>query len=182
MFQGNLEPAAHRWLPQAQDPGELRLRPEVRNSFCFRHNTIIIGTPKVLSSPIFHRRTYSLLRHDGGMGPGHRIRQRRKELDLTQMECASRIGIAQASLSEIETGETRSLRGTTLVGLARVLKTTTRWLMTGKGPHEADAALSEQEEALLGIFTQLSQQNRAAILAAMQAMFRSQAQDNEDGK
>jgi transcriptional regulator with XRE-family HTH domain len=116
------------------------------------------------------------------MGPGHRIRQRRKELDLTQMECASRIGIAQASLSEIETGETRSLRGTTLVGLARVLKTTTRWLMTGKGPHEADAALSEQEEALLGIFTQLSQQNRAAILAAMQAMFRSQAQDNEDGK
>lgn len=113
------------------------------------------------------------------MSIGNRVRGRRKELGMTQVDLARSCGITQASLSNIETGETKSLRGMTLLALARALRTTTRWIMSGKGPHEPEPQLSAQEERLLELFLDLSDTNRAAVLAAAEALKNSQPPDQE---
>jgi transcriptional regulator with XRE-family HTH domain len=109
---------------------------------------------------------------------GRRVRARRNELGLKQGDLARLVGITQPSLSLIESGDTKSLRGTTLVGLARALKTSTRWIMTGKGPHEVDPQLSAQEEELLQIFINLTDQNRKALLATGKALEGAQPPDS----
>jgi transcriptional regulator with XRE-family HTH domain len=111
---------------------------------------------------------------------GRRVRARRNELGLKQGDLARLVGITQPSLSLIESGDTKSLRGTTLVGLARALKTSTRWIMTGKGPHEVDPQLSVQEEELLNIFLSLTDQNRKALLAAGKALEDAQPPDSPE--
>ncbi len=53
---------------------------------------------------------------------GELIKTRRKDLGLTQVELARAAKITQGSLSLIERGNTHSLSGTTLVGLATALR------------------------------------------------------------
>jgi transcriptional regulator with XRE-family HTH domain len=111
---------------------------------------------------------------------GTRVKARRKELGLKQVDVARLVGITQPSLSLIESGDTKSLRGMTLVGLARALRTSTRWVMTGKGPHELAPQLSEQEETLLNTFLSLTDANRQALLAAAKALEQSQPEPSEE--
>lgn len=95
---------------------------------------------------------------------GRRIRQARKELGLTQVELAKLVGIKQASISELETGETVAPSGQTLIAMAHHLNISATWLMTGKGNKSAEkqdqsteildlieriGALSEQKRELL---------------------------------
>jgi transcriptional regulator with XRE-family HTH domain len=108
------------------------------------------------------------------MSIGQRVRMRRHELNITQVDLSRTSGITQSSLSNIETDSTKSLRGMTLIGLARGLKTSTRWIMSGKGPHEPEPQLSAQEEHLIQVFLDLSDTNRMALLAAAEAMQKSQ--------
>jgi transcriptional regulator with XRE-family HTH domain len=113
------------------------------------------------------------------MGPGQRIRQRRKELGLTQTQAAKAAGIAQPTLSEIETGETRMLQGDTLVSLVRVLRTNARWVMLARGRKEdTDLILSEEEWTLVAMYDRLNNQNRSAVLAAIHALYKSQRPDD----
>jgi transcriptional regulator with XRE-family HTH domain len=49
------------------------------------------------------------------------IKTRRLERGLNQVELARRVGISKAALSDIESGKTRSLRGSTLAGISREL-------------------------------------------------------------
>lgn len=49
---------------------------------------------------------------------GNLLRQRRKELGLTQEALASKIGMRQATLSELETSATNTRTGTLLSALA----------------------------------------------------------------
>ena len=87
------------------------------------------------------------LRHHFGMDFGQRLRKRRKELDLTQQELAALSGIKQGTLSDLERGRTEQPMGETLTGLCKALKTSARWLLTGKGDPEMGAAsITEQEE------------------------------------
>lgn len=66
-----------------------------------------------------------------GMSIGSRIREARQAAKLTQKALAQKVGMAQASLSELETGESA---GTTLVAsLAAALGVNPLWLETGKG-------------------------------------------------
>jgi transcriptional regulator with XRE-family HTH domain len=65
------------------------------------------------------------------MSIGSRIREARRAAKLTQKELAQKVGMAQASLSELETGESQS---TTMVGsFAAALGVNALWLETGKG-------------------------------------------------
>lgn len=67
---------------------------------------------------------------------GLRVRQRRKELDLTQEQLAARAGISQAAIAKIERGG--ATRHTTEI--ARALGASTNWLVYGSD----DLAQSEQ--------------------------------------
>jgi transcriptional regulator with XRE-family HTH domain len=52
---------------------------------------------------------------------------------MSQQELAKAAGVQQAAISQLETGETRSFRGTTLVSIAQSLDVSPEWLATGKG-------------------------------------------------
>ncbi|KAG1426039.1 hypothetical protein G6F57_023344 [Rhizopus arrhizus] len=58
---------------------------------------------------------------------GLRVRQRRKELDLTQEQLAARAGISQAAIAKIERGG--ATRHT--AEIARALGASTNWLVYG---------------------------------------------------
>jgi phage repressor protein C with HTH and peptisase S24 domain len=87
----------------------------------------------IIGVPILHvNRNSDLVPTDNiGMSIGTRIREARRAAKLTQKALAQKVGMAQASLSELETGESA---GTTLVAsLAAALGVNPLWLETGKG-------------------------------------------------
>lgn len=63
------------------------------------------------------------------MNIAHRVKSRRVELGLTQVELALRIGISQQSLQKIEDGKTSNPRK--LLELAKALECTPEWLQLG---------------------------------------------------
>ena len=88
----------------------------------------IIGTPITA----VNRNSDSFVLDNIGMSIGTRIRERRKEIKLTQQALAQKVGMAQASLSELETGESNS--STLLASIAAALGINALWLEAGKGP------------------------------------------------
>jgi transcriptional regulator with XRE-family HTH domain len=60
---------------------------------------------------------------------GRRIRQRRRELDLTQSQLAEASGIPQFHISAIERGRIREIKSDTLRQLARALRISADWLL-----------------------------------------------------
>ena len=99
---------------------------------------------------------------------GQRIRQAREAAGLLQGELATRIGIKQASLSDIESGESKAPSATTLLAMSDVLKVPPRWIMFGE-----DGELNiptPKEHELLDRFRELGADQQAAILATLAAL------------
>lgn len=69
---------------------------------------------------------------------GDRAKQRRKDLRLNQGEVARRVGIAQATLSELENNGNHSTKE--IAKLAAVLGVNALWLAEGKGDMNAGEA------------------------------------------
>lgn len=93
---------------------------------------------------------------------GERIRDRRKELQLTQNDIKSACGISSGALSEIENGN-RTPSVLAFHALSEVLQCTMDWLATGESPHEESAeistygdSISDNESELLKGFRQLA--------------------------
>lgn len=86
-----------------------------------------------IGSPIlFVNRDTDLMPPDNiGMSIGSRIKEARLAAKLTQKALAQKVGMAQASLSELETGESQST--TLIASLAAALGVNALWLETGKG-------------------------------------------------
>ena len=59
---------------------------------------------------------------------GRRWRQRRRELDLTQVEVAEAIGVTQSALSQYEKGRTEP-KATVAIKASRLLDVDLLWLM-----------------------------------------------------
>lgn len=86
---------------------------------------------------------------------GARVKARRKELKMTQPELAKLAGIKQPSLSEIETGETKLVKGDTLMRLAAALQMNPEFLRTGKGNPAPGIDPNVDEAEVLSIFRQM---------------------------
>jgi transcriptional regulator with XRE-family HTH domain len=100
--------------------------------------------------------------------PGERIKARRKELGLTQVELARLLGIKQSSLSELENGESIMPKSDNLMKLAKVLRVSQAWIMTGKdGDLEV---LDEQEERHISALRGLSVEERKAIYSLVETL------------
>lgn len=69
---------------------------------------------------------------------GDRVKQRRKELKLKQGEVARRVGISQATLSQLENNGSHST--SEIATLAAVLNVSALWLAEGKGDKHAGEA------------------------------------------
>ena len=81
---------------------------------------------------------------------GDALRQRRKELGLTQQQAASLAGISRGYLSEIERGG-RDLSVTIFLEIARALQLQCRWVPFGDAhtrPHAAMVDDATTESAL----------------------------------
>ena len=72
------------------------------------------------------------------MNINERIRQRRKEMKLTQEQIAKAVGVSRVSVSQWESGDT-SPRGENLYALCRVLQCQPDWLLYGKDTPKPEA-------------------------------------------
>lgn len=99
---------------------------------------------------------------------GKRIRERRKELQLTQNDIKSACGISSGALSEIENGN-RTPSIALFHALSEVLSCSMDWLATGKIPNEkggiifASEEINLESEFLTG-FRQLTQDDQQELL------------------
>lgn len=99
---------------------------------------------------------------------GKRIRERRKELQLTQNDIKSACGISSGALSEIENGN-RTPSIVLFHALSEVLSCSMDWLATGKIPNEkggiifASEEINLESEFLTG-FRQLTQDDQQELL------------------
>ncbi len=96
---------------------------------------------------------------------GSRVRALRKKRGLKQAALAAMAGIAQGSLSLIETDATEAPSGQTLAGLCRALQTTPDFIIAGAGdPDSIDAAMQEHE--LVFLWRSLPAEARQMVLDA----------------
>lgn len=104
------------------------------------------------------------------MNVGKRIKERRVELGLAVVDLARFVGVSKSAVYQWESGDTKSLKHVSVVKAAILLKTTERWINTGKGPKNvADApTYDEQEAALLAAFRNLSDEEKTAMLVLIQ--------------
>ena len=101
---------------------------------------------------------------------GQRIKQRRKELHITQTEVQATCGISSGNLSGIETG--RYLPSAiALVELAKILQCSVDWILTGESliSNNFDFKdLNESERQLLNYFSLMSDIDKEDLLMIAQ--------------
>ncbi len=94
---------------------------------------------------------------------GMRIRQRRKELNLTQEELAIKLGYrSRSSINKIEIGE-RSLTQSKIKAIADALDTTPSFIM-GWGDSKVEYKTSTTKEELISKIDQLDEANASKLL------------------
>lgn len=101
---------------------------------------------------------------------GERIRNRRKELHLTQTDIKSACGISSGALSEIENGN-RTPSIIIFHALSEILECSMDWLATGTYPNIEDINISsyedtssETESKLINGFRQLNQDEQDELV------------------
>lgn len=101
---------------------------------------------------------------------GKRIKARRKELNLTQIDIDQRCGIASGALSQMENG-IRTPSAITLYKLSQVLECNIEWLITGCSTNSKNHELSEKELKLFNCFRKLPSDEQDEILAIINIKF-----------
>ena len=113
---------------------------------------------------------------------GQRIKDRRKDLKLTQNDIKRLTGISSGNMSEIENGN-RLPAATTLVQLANTLQCSIDWLLTGKSPKSEKTIFSdlgEMEAALINSFRLLSIEDKEETLEIVQMKVRKKGAIDEN--
>lgn len=105
---------------------------------------------------------------------GQRIRQRRKELRLTQHALGQLCGDwGQSRIRNYEAGERIRLDPRTLQKLADALQVTPEWLQWGVEPH----TLSDDERQVLGLYRSITPTARRHLRYMMQRIAEAEAPD-----
>lgn len=100
---------------------------------------------------------------------GKRIRERRKELHLTQLDIKEKTGISSGNMSDIERGN-RLPAANTLLQLSEVLQCSIDYLLRGNSSiseitdMSSLAALSPQEQKMLRFFRNISKEDQEELL------------------
>lgn len=103
---------------------------------------------------------------------GTRIKQRRKELGLTQMQIKQTTGISSGNMSEIENGY--KLPSTpTLISLSTILDCSIDWMLKGETLIEDKIILSDERcKQLLEGFCELPEEDKEELLEILQMKLR----------
>ncbi|VVE68899.1 XRE family transcriptional regulator [Pandoraea anapnoica] len=95
---------------------------------------------------------------------GRRLRYARKAAGLTQKELADKVGLKQATISELETDEYSGSAKT--AAMAEVLGVTALWLAEGKGNRDGSAPMVVNYEAAIAAASESARNLIDAILRA----------------
>lgn len=100
---------------------------------------------------------------------GKRIKERRKELHLTQLDIKEKTGISSGNMSDIERGN-RLPAANTLLQLSEVLQCSIDYLLRGKSSISENPTtppftdLSPQEQDMLKFFRNISKDDQEELL------------------
>lgn len=116
---------------------------------------------------------------------GKRIKERRKELRLTQLDIKEKTGISSGNMSDIERGN-RLPAANTLLQLSEVLQCSIDYLLRGKSSISENLTtspptdLSPQEQDMLKLFRNISKddQEELLMLAKMKYLRMQKAADS----
>ncbi len=102
---------------------------------------------------------------------GNRIKNRRKEMQLTQTDIFNMCGIHSGALSRIENGT--SVPSVILFyRIAQVLECDIQWLLTGISSNMKNCIFSKNEEALLEGFRELSEDDQDELMGILEMKLR----------
>lgn len=109
---------------------------------------------------------------------GNRIKERRKELRLTQLDIKEKTGISSGNMSDIERGN-RLPAAATLAQLSEVLQCSVDYLLTGKSltaenPCEYSenyTPCSPQEQKILTFFRSMSKEDQEELFMIAQMKY-----------
>jgi len=104
------------------------------------------------------------------MGIGGRVKMLREAAGLTQSELARRIGIKPPSLWLIESGDTKTVKGATLMRLSEALNADPAWLSSGRGAPYRMAVAGPDEGELVSIYRNLPPDSQKALLGAARGL------------
>lgn len=97
---------------------------------------------------------------------GSRIKQRRKELHLTQIQIKEKTGISSGNLSDLENGN--KLPSTkTLIELSNILDCSIDWILKGEN-HKREISLTENEKEMLQHFQKLSEREQIKVIGIVE--------------
>lgn len=98
---------------------------------------------------------------------GDRIKNRRKDMHLTQTDIFNMCGIRSGALSRIENGT--SVPSVILFyRIAQILECDMQWLLTGVSSNMKMPDFSKNEETLLDGFQKLSEEEQAELLGILE--------------
>ena len=80
---------------------------------------------------------------------GEKIRNKRKELNLTMLEVAEKTGVSEATVSRWESGDIANMRRDKIVSLASALQVSPSYLMEWENDSEVSPAAATSDEALM---------------------------------
>ena len=116
-----------------------------------------IGVPIL----IVNRNSDLIQRQNIGMTIGQRIKKTRLEFPMTQKELASKAGIAQPTLSELERGD--SSGSSHLASIAAALGVSALWLEKEKGPKYPIKNISPKEMLLVIAYREATDEGKTFI-------------------
>lgn len=130
----------------------------------------ILGAP----NQEVNRRALSSPWHSQSVTIGKRISMLRESKGLSGPELAGRVGIKPPSLWEIENGETKSLKASTLMRLAAALDANPYFIWTGHGSPVSPIDPNVEEAQTVDLFRRMTPANQAAWIDVGNALLRSQ--------
>lgn len=102
---------------------------------------------------------------------GNRIRERRKELRLTQTDMHRECGITSGALSQIENGS-RVPSAIAFYSISQALNCSMEYLMTGKSSETKNAEIFGNEKKLLDGFQKLPEEDQEELLEILEMKLR----------
>lgn len=111
-----------------------------------------------------------------GSDVGLRLKRARKLRGLSQVQLAKMAKVGQSSISEVETGESKSHQGVNLVAVASALKVSASWLATGKGQMDAvDDPISPEAIKVAKDWMRLTPEVQKTVAAMIHQMVKTSA-------
>lgn len=103
---------------------------------------------------------------------GQRIKERRKELKITQTQIQQETSISSGNLSCIENGKYLP-SAVALLELSKILDCSIDWMLTGKSSiSESSAILDNKETNLLNGFRELSEDDQEELIGLLEMKLR----------